>query len=46
MSCVSEFVLQCLINEVLHRFNIEILAPLGFLLLYYLTIQFFAKISF
>ncbi len=46
MSCVNEFVLQCLINEVLQRFNIEILKLLSSLLLYYLTIQFIAKISF
>ena len=46
MSCVNEFVLQCLINEVLQRFNIEILKHLSSSSLYYLTIQFFTKISF
>lgn len=46
MSCVNEFVLQCSINEVLQRFNIEILKPLSSSLLHYLTIQFFAKITF
>ncbi len=46
MSCVNEFVLQCLINELLQRFNIEILDPLSSSLLHYLTILFFAKISF
>ncbi len=25
MNCVNEFMLQCLINELLQRFNIEIL---------------------
>ena len=46
MSCVNEFVLQCLINELLQRFNIEILDPLNSSLLHNLTILFFAKISF
>ncbi len=46
MSCVNEFVLQCLINEVLQCYNIEILKSFSSSSLYYLTIQFIAKISF
>lgn len=46
MSCVNQFVLQCFINELLQRFNVEILPPLSSSMLYYLIIQFFAKISF